>query len=81
MFVPVLLRAYVAPEVVLGLAQSFAWFWCLISISRERPVIPGFTQCFLPWSTQPGWNLPGSGAWGAGAGAAIWEGVQSELRA
>lgn len=47
------------PEVVLALAQVFAWFCCLVSISRERLGVPGLMQSFLPWSTQPGWwNFP-----------------------
>lgn len=79
-FVFVLLRVYVVLEVVLGLVQSFAWFWCLISIFRERFVILGFIQCFLFWFIQFGWNLFGLGVWGVGAGVVIWEGVQLEFR-
>lgn len=54
MFACALSRAYVAPVVVLELTQIFEWFWCLISISRERLGVLGFTQSFLPRSSQPG---------------------------
>lgn len=72
-----------APEVVLELAQIFAWFWCLISICREGVGFWIYSEfCPGPFSLAAGAcpvHPRGLRGWRVGDGTHILEGIHSEL--